>query len=255
MRLTRSRTIGALSVLGGIALWELCARLFFNPLFLPPPSAVWGRFLELARDGSLANDIAVSAQSYGLGLLTAIVTGVAIGIAMASSRVVRDVLDPWVSALNATPTIALAPLFILILGLGVESKVAICAIVMLFPILVNTYYGFSNTDQQLVEAARAYNASPWQSYLKIKLPMALPSLIAGLRLAAAHGLVGVVVSELFGAKAGIGLLIQSSAETFDTRALFVGISLLGVVGVAITYALIAVERRIGRWRVAQEESA
>jgi NitT/TauT family transport system permease protein len=255
MNKARSRTIGILSVLIGIGLWEACSRLFFDPLFLPPPSAVWGRFLQLAGDGTLIDDITVSGQSYLLGLAVAIVAGVLLGVAMASSPLVRDVLDPWVSALNATPTIALAPLFILILGLGVESKVAICAIVMLFPILVNTYYGFSATDQQLVEAARAYAATPWQSYLKIKLPMALPSVIAGLRLSAAHGLVGVVVSELFGARAGIGLLIQTSAETFDTRALFVGISLLGVVGVVITYALIAVERRIGRWRVAQEESA
>lgn len=255
MRRTRSRTVGIASVLIGIGLWEVGSRLLFDPLFLPPPSAVWGRFLELVADGSLATDISVSAQSYGLGLVMAVVVGVLTGVAMASSRIVRDVLDPWVSALNATPTIALAPLFILILGLGVESKVAICAIVMLFPILVNTYYGFSTTDQQLVEVARAYAASPWQSYLKIKLPMALPSVIAGLRLAAAHGLVGVVVSELFGARAGIGLLIQSSAETFDTRALFVGICLLGVVGVLITSALIAAERRIGRWRVAQEEAA
>jgi len=255
MNKSRSRTIGLLSVLIGVGLWELCSQLFFNPLFLPPPSAVWARFLELVADGTLAEDISVSAQSYGLGLVVAIVVGVLTGVAMASSRFIRDVLDPWVSALNATPTIALAPLFILILGLGVESKVAICAIVMLFPILVNTYYGFSMTDQQLVEAAQAYAATPWQSYVKIKLPMALPSVIAGLRLAAAHGLVGVVVSELFGARAGIGLLIQTSAETFDTRALFVGICLLGIVGVGITYILIAVERRIGRWRVAQEESA
>lgn len=254
MNKPRSRTIGIASILGGLALWELCSRLFLDPLFLPPPSAVWGRFLELLGDGSLATDIAVSGQSYLLGLLVAVVAGVLLGVAMASSTLLRDVLDPWVSALNATPTIALAPLFILLLGLGVESKVAICAIVMLFPILVNTYYGFANTDQQLVEVARSYNASRWQSYFKIKLPMALPSVIAGLLLAAAHGLVGVVVSELFGAEAGIGLLIQSSAETFDTRALFVGISLLGVVGVAITYALIAVERRVGRWRVVQEES-
>ena len=255
MNRSRSRTVGLLSVLIGVGLWELCSRLFFDPLFLPPPTAVWGRFLELASDGTLAEDIGVSAQSYGLGLLAAVVVGVLTGVAMASSRLLRDILDPWVSALNATPTIALAPLFILILGLGVESKVAICGIVMLFPILVNTYYGFSMTDRQLVEAAQAYAASPWQSYVKIKLPMALPSVIAGLRLAAAHGLVGVVVSELFGARAGIGLLIQTSAETFDTRALFVGICLLGIVGVVITYILIAVERRIGRWRVAQEESA
>ncbi|GAB3729069.1 ABC transporter permease [Nocardiopsis nanhaiensis] len=249
----RTKLIGAASVTGGVLMWEVGARLFFDPLFLPPPSAVFVRFLELLADGTLLRDIGVSGQAYLLGLVIALGVGVTVGLAMAASTLVRDIFDPWVSALNATPTIALAPLFILILGLGVGSKVAICAIVMVFPILINTYYGFSNTDRQLEEAARAYSASPRQVLLKVKLPMALPSFIAGLRLAAAHGLVGIVVSELFGANAGIGLLIQTSAETFDTRALFVGISILGVFGVTITYLLIWVERRVGRWRVESSE--
>ncbi|MFD9961299.1 ABC transporter permease [Amycolatopsis sp. NPDC058986] len=253
MTKARTRTLGAVSVFGGIALWELLSRTVFDPLFLPPPSAIWTRFLDLAADGSLPRNLGVSAQTYLLGLAFAIAGGVVLGVVMAASPLLRDLLDPWVSALNATPVIALAPLFILMLGLGIASKVVICALVMVFPILVNTFYGFSTTDPQLVEVARAYAATRWQNYVKIKLPMALPMVIAGLRLAAAHGLVGVVVSELFGAKAGIGLLIQSSAETFDTRALFVGVVVLGIVGVAITYALAAVERRVGRWRVVQQQ--
>jgi NitT/TauT family transport system permease protein len=176
-----------------------------------------------------------------------------IGITMAASRTLREILDPWVAFLNATPTIALAPLFILILGLGLSSKVAICAIVMLFPILLNTYYGLTGTDAQLVETARSYNAKPWQVYWMVKFPMAVPSFVAGLRLAAAHGLVGVVVSELFGARAGIGLLIQESAETFDTAGLFVGICVLGIAGVLVTYALIFAEKRVGKWRPKEGE--
>jgi NitT/TauT family transport system permease protein len=181
-------------------------------------------------------------------LVLAIAAGGVVGVAMAASRTTRDVFDPWVSFFNATPTIALAPLFILIFGLGLWSKVVICAIVMLFPILLNTYYGLSGTDPQLVETARSYSANPWQVYTKVKFPMAVPSFVAGLRLAAAHGLVGIVVSEFFGARAGIGILIQNSAETFDTAGLFVGICVLGFAGVIITYALIFAERRVGKWR-------
>ena len=251
--INRSQAIGLASVVGGVALWEVVARLFFSPLFLPPPSAVWTRGVELLQDGELWTDVTTSAQAYLIGLVIAIAAGGLIGIAMAASRTVRDVLDPWVSFLNATPTIALAPLFILILGLGVSSKVAIIAIVMVFPILLNTYYGLAGTDPNLVETARSYSARPWQVYVKVKFPMAVPSFVAGLRLGAAHGLVGVVVSEFFGAKAGVGLLIQESAETFDTAGLFVGIALLGFAGVVITYALIFAERRVGRWRPAEEE--
>jgi NitT/TauT family transport system permease protein len=249
----RSRLTGLASVILGIALWEVVARAFFSPLFLPPPSAVWSRALELIRDGTLWEDISASGRSYLLGLLIAIMAGATIGIAMAASRTLRDILDPWVAFLNATPTIALAPLFILILGLGLSSKVAICAIVMLFPILLNTYYGLTGTDAQLVETARSYSARTWQVYWMIKFPMAVPSFVAGLRIAAAHGLVGVVVSELFGARAGIGLLIQESAETFDTAGLFVGICVLGIAGVLVTYALIFAEKRVGKWRPKEGE--
>ena len=245
----RSRLTAAFSLALGAALWEIAGRWLVNPLFLPPLSAIGERFFQLAADGRLGRDIVASSQAYLLGLATAIIVGVGVGVAMAASRLVRDMCDPWVAILNATPTIALAPLLIVVLGLGIESKVAVCAIVMVFPILVNTYAGFSNTDEQLVEAARAYSATARQVYTKVKLPMAVPYLIAGLRLAAAHGLVGVVVSELFGARAGIGLLILNSAETFDSRALFVGIIILGIAGVTVTYTLLWLERRFARWRL------
>jgi NitT/TauT family transport system permease protein len=253
-RKNRATLLAALSLTMGAVLWEVLGRWVVNPLFLPPLSQVWVRFLELVQAGQLATDIAASSQAYLLGLAVAIAIGGTAGIAMAASKIIRDLLDPWVAILNATPTIALAPLFIVALGLGIESKVAVCAIVMLFPILVNTYMGFSNTDEQLVETAKSYCASPRQIYTKVKLPMATPYLIAGLRLAAAHGLVGVVVSELFGARAGIGLLILNSAETFDSRALFVGIIILAVAGVTITYGLIWLERRLARWRTTEQEA-
>jgi len=248
----RSAVIGICSIVGVFILWQVLGMFVLNPLFLPPPTAIWDRFIELIHTGvrgvTLGQDIIASSQAYFAGLALAIVIGGAVGIAMAASRVIRDILDPWVAVLNATPTIALAPIFILVFGLGVTSKIAVCALVMVFPILVNTYSGFSNTDASLVEAAKSFGASNRQIYAKVKLPMAIPYLIAALRLAAAHGLVGIVISELFGANAGIGLLILNSANTFDSRGLFVGIIILGAAGTIITYGLLALERHLGRWR-------
>lgn len=248
-----SKFWAVVSVVFGLLLWEVLGRWVVNPLFLPPPSSIWPRFLELVANGQLGNDIWTSSQEYLLGLLVAILVGTSVGIAMAASRIIRYLLDPWVAVLNATPTIALAPLFIVMLGLGIESKVVVVAMVMLFPILINTYAGFSNTDEDLVETARSYCASPRQIYAKVKFPMAVPYLIAGLRLASAHGLVGVVVAELFGARAGIGLLILNSAETFDSRALFVGIIILAITGVTITYSLMWAEKKIAGWRLEERE--
>lgn len=252
-RKTRVLRRGLSSLLLGALLWELVGQLWANPLFFPPLSQIWTRFLELLANGELAQDIAASAQEYSLGLLMAIVVGTSIGVLMAASRFTRDVLDPWVSALYATPVLALAPLFILIFGLGIQSKVAVVFLVMVFPILINTLAGFSSTPGHLVEAARSFSANGRQVYVKVKLPMALPFLAAGLRLAASHGLVGIVVAEFFGARQGVGLMISQAAQTFDTRALFVGIFILGMTGVTITYGLMAVERRLSRWRIQDSE--
>jgi NitT/TauT family transport system permease protein len=126
---------------------------------------------------------------------------------------------------------------------------------MLFPVLLNTYIGLSNTDQDLVEAVRSYGANGRQVYVKVKLPMALPSIVTGLRLALSHGLVGVVVSEFFGAKYGIGMMIFTSAQTFDSDALYMGVIILGLTGVVLTYVLLAVERRVARWRFVKGEAA
>jgi len=246
------RAIGSLIV--GAVLWELAARWAENPLFFPPLTDIWGRFLTLAGDGTLAENLAASFQEYGWGFLAAVLIGGGLGVLMAASRFARDVLDPWVTMLNATPVIALAPLFIVIFGLGLSSKIAIVFLVMLFPILLNTFIGLSNTDDDLVEAIRSYGAKGGQIYAKVKLPMALPQIVAGLRLALSHGLVGVVVSEFFGARAGIGMMIFTSAQTFDTNALYVGVIILGLTGVVLTYALLAVERRLARWRFQKEAS-
>lgn len=242
-----------LSLAAGAVLWQLAATWIDNTLFFPKLSTIWARFIELVNDGTLQRNLTASFQEYAYGFIVAVSVGVALGVLMAASRFAREVLDPWVSLFNATPVIALSPLFIVIFGIGLSSKIAIVFLVMLFPILLNTFIGLSNTDQELVEAVRSYGANGRQVYTKVKLPMALPTMVGGLRLALSHGLVGVVVSEFFGARNGIGMMIFTSAQTFDSDALFVGVIILGITGVVFTYALLMVERRLAKWRFVQEE--
>src|SRR5690606_31719863 len=123
--------IGAASIVGGLLVWQLAAEfLVRDPLILPSLGAIWERFVEYRDEGTFARDLAWSAQVYALGLLLAIVIGVVTGVAMASIRIVRELLDPWVAVLNATPTVALAPIFIVVFGLDLDSKVAVCTIMM-----------------------------------------------------------------------------------------------------------------------------
>ena len=155
--------------------------------------------------------------------------------------------------LYATPIIALSPLFILWLGIGVASKIAIVFLTAVFPILINTIAGLTATDRTLVEVARSFGASKAQIYLKIRIPAATPFILAGLRLSVARGLVGVVVAELSGARAGLGFLILTSAQNFDTAALFLGVIIFAIAGVASVGLLNWLEQSLASYR-AQEQS-
>jgi NitT/TauT family transport system permease protein len=150
--------------------------------------------------------------------------------------------------LYAMPIIALGPLFILWLGIGIGSKIAIVFLTAVFPILINTVTGLTNADRILIEVARSFGANSFQIYTKVRMPAALPFIIAGLRLSVARALVGVVVAELFGARAGLGFLIVNAAQSFDTAGLFVGVIVLAIAGVVSVELLKWIEAVLAPWR-------
>jgi NitT/TauT family transport system permease protein len=209
---------------------------------------VLARAVELWRAQELQVHMWTSLLEFTLGFVIASVVGIAAGVMMATSETLRDLADPWVSMLYSTPIIALGPLFILWFGIGMSSKVAVIFLVVVFPVLLNAFVGLSTTDPGLLEAARSFGATTAQTFSKVRFPAALPFIVTGLRLGVARGLVGVVVAELFGAKAGLGYLILISAQTFDTAALFVGVLILAFSGVVAVEVLKWIERRLAPWR-------
>jgi NitT/TauT family transport system permease protein len=232
-----------------MALWELCARVLVrNDLFFAPLSAVALRAAELWSTGELQTHIEASFLEFAGGFLLSVVIGIAFGVVLAESRIIRGLVDPWMSMLYATPIIALGPLFILWLGIGLTSKIAIVFLTAVFPILINTVTGLTNTDRTLIEVARSFGASPLQIYTKVRMPAAVPFIIAGLRLSVARALVGVVVAELFGARAGLGFLILNAAQSFDTAGLFVGVIILAIAGVISVELLKWIEAMLVPWQ-------
>src|SRR5712691_3751080 len=162
-RVKRSTWRGALSVLLAALLWEVVARTVVdNPLFLTPLTAVLVRGTALWGSGALQKDIVASFQEFAVGFVVASAGGILMGMVMASSETVRDLVDPWVSMLYSTPTIALAPLLILYFGIGLTSHVVVVVLVVVFPVLINTFAGLANTDRSLIEVARSFDASPVQ---------------------------------------------------------------------------------------------
>jgi NitT/TauT family transport system permease protein len=245
----RRRYLAALvSVAGGLALWELISRyVVANALFLAAPSQIALAIYRLARSGQLWHHISVSSAEFALGYVIACVLGIALGLAMASSATVKQALQPWVSGLYATPTIALAPLFILWFGIGIWSKVIVVITLVLFPVTINTEAGLRTTSERLIEMLRSFGATRWQIFVKVSLPSAVPFILAGLKLGIGRGLIGVVVAELFGSRAGLGNLISQSADAFNMPELFAGVVVLAFAGIVMTAGFGWLEGRLVPW--------
>jgi NitT/TauT family transport system permease protein len=239
---------GLLSLIVVASLWEIAGRSGRWPLILAPISDIWGKFIELTASGELARHVLVSLNEFFVGFAIAAVFGIFLGIVIASSPAAKDFIDPWVSAVYATPTVALAPLFIFVFGIDAPSKMAVVFLLAVFPIVINTATGITSTDRVYIEAARSFSANKAQIFSKVLIPSALPFIVAGLRLGIGRGLVGVVVGEFIGARAGLGYLIFRSSQGFQIDAMWVGVFLLAGTGVLAVSVLQHVERRMAPWR-------
>jgi ABC-type nitrate/sulfonate/bicarbonate transport system permease component len=229
--------------------WELLGRyVLTNRLFFAPLSDVVLAAINLWRTGELETHIWVSFSELLEGVAVAIVFGIIVGVAIGISQRTREYVEIYITALYATPLVAVTPLLILWLGIGVVSKAAVVFLTAVFPILINTASGVRATDALLLEVAQSFCANRRQIITKVMLPAAVPFMLTGIRLGIGRGIVGVVVGELFGARAGLGYLIFISGQTFDVPALFVGIITLAIMGVGLTFAAELVERRALRWR-------
>ncbi len=250
----RSRRRAVLSVLGGLALWELVGRyVVTNPILFAPFSKVLAAGWALLVSGELLQDLAVSASEFAIGFGLATLVGVALGFLMATNRAAQDVLDPWVSFFYSSPLVALIPFFILVFGVGISSKIAIIFTVAIFPILLNAFVGIRSTSADLLEVGAAFNCTRAQIFSKILFPAALPFVIVGLRLGIGRALTGVVVSELFGSTAGLGWLIGTAGQSFDTPTVLFGVLMFSVFGVAMVEGLKWIERLLAPWRKTVQE--
>jgi ABC-type nitrate/sulfonate/bicarbonate transport system permease component len=250
----RSRRRAVLSVIGGLVLWELVGRyVVTNPILFAPFSKVLEAGWTLLVSGELLQDLAVSASEFAIGFGLATIVGVALGFLMATNRAAQDILDPWVSFFYSSPLVALIPFFILVFGVGISSKIAIIFTVAIFPILLNAFVGIRSAGADLLEVGAAFNCTRAQIFSKILFPAALPFVIVGLRLGIGRALTGVVVSELFGSTAGLGWLIGTAGQSFDTPTVLFGVLMFSVLGVAMVEGLKWIEHLLAPWRKTVQE--
>src|SRR6266436_8504221 len=244
------KILGAAAVILFLTAWELCGNTLqlINPMFMSAPSFVFKAAFQLFASGEIFNDLYVSGIEFVVGYLLSIVVAIPFGIAIGWYKRFAYVCDPFVNAMNATPRIALLPLVIIWLGIGILSKVGIIFLGAVFPLLINTRDGVKTTPYNLLTAARSFGASEWMLFRTVVLPSTIPFILTGFRLGLGKAIVGVMVGELYAATAGIGFMITVAGATFQTDKVFVGVFIFALSGMILVELLTRVERRFDKWR-------
>ncbi|MCU0500128.1 MAG: ABC transporter permease [Anaerolineae bacterium] len=229
--------------------WQAITLFQLIPAFLvPPPIEVARQFIEVIENGLLLRHTWVTLQEVLVGLTLGVSFALFLGYLIAESPLLEDFLSPLIVALQSTPVVAYAPLLIIWFGSGMTSKVITCALIVFFPMLMNTIVGIRSVPRNLRDLMRVLQANRWQTFLKLEIPSALPVLLTGLKTSATLAVVGAVVGEFINASAGLGFLINLARNQFDTPLVFVGVISLAVMA-RVLYGIVAVlERRLLIWK-------
>jgi ABC-type nitrate/sulfonate/bicarbonate transport system permease component len=219
-----------------------------NPMFMSAPSLIWKAAVDLVSSGEIWNDLRVSGIELFWGYFLSAVVAVPFGIMVGWYKKASHIFDPFINAMNATPRVALLPLVIIWLGIGILSKVGIIFLGAVFPILINTRDGVKTTPLNLLNAARSFGASERLIFKNVVLPSTIPFILTGLRLGLGRAIVGVMVGELYAATAGIGFMITVAGATFQTDKVFVGVLVFALTGMIGMEVLTRVEKRFDKWR-------
>jgi NitT/TauT family transport system permease protein len=238
-----------LSLVAGVVAWEGLINLFHYPaFFLPRPGQVWERFLAVIADGTLAKNMLVTLVEALSGLVLGLVTASILGYFIAKSRTLERALTPYLVASQAIPVVALAPLLIIWFGFGLRSKILICALIVFFPILVNTVIGLKSVEPNLRDLMRSLRASRWQTFVKLELPAALPILLGGLKIGATLSVIGAVVGEVVSRDRGLGSLVDIGNSRFDTALVFVAVATLITIALGLFGLVALLEKLLLSWK-------
>ncbi len=241
--------VGASTVLAFFLAWEAVIRGgLVDPLFLSSPTRIARAGYHLFADGEIWKDLRVSGTEFILGYLLAAGVAIPLGLALGWYRRLYFCLAPFIDVLNAVPRVALLPVIVIWVGIGIWSKVVVVFLGAVIPMLINTFSGVKTTEERFLKVARSFGASELKVFWSIVFPGTVPFIFTGLKYAAGRALLGVVVGELYAATAGIGFLITVAGATFQTDKVFAGILIITATGVVVVELLNRLERRFDAWR-------
>lgn len=238
--------------LGMLVLWEFASGSLVSDFWVSSPTKVFHALIRLWNDGllgaALEDTIAETAAGFVLGAALGMFLGVALGI----NKMIARICDPFLLGLYSLPRVALIPLFILWFGIGFKMKVVFTALLVFFPIFMNTLSGIRNVDHDLIDVLRVMGASRFDTVRKVFIPAALVWVFAGLRISVPFALIGAVIAEMFSSNVGLGYLISVTANQFDTAGLFATLAVTTALGLMLDALVRILERLLVRWQPAEK---
>lgn len=231
-----------------LVLWEITVRtLDVSEILFPAPTRIVEALIQGFREGPFLRHTLVTLQEIIYGFAFAVVAGLLVAVWVTSSRLAEKIVLPIVVVLQTVPKVALAPLFLVWFGFGMESKILTTALIAFFPVLINATLGFNSTSSEQVNMMRSFGASPIQVLTKLRFPSAVPSIVAGLDVAVVLSVIGAIVAEFVGSQAGLGYLIIASNTSLDVATMFAALVILSVIGLTLHYAVVLLGRRLAFW--------
>lgn len=239
----RDRLLSIVSPIALFVVWEIAARLhWIDTRFFPAPSTIAGTFATMIANGELAANTLTTMERLAIGIVAGGVPGLLIGLAMGLYRPIHALLDPLIAATYPVPKSAILPLILLIFGLGEASKVAMVAIGMFYPVVINTAAGVQQIDKIYFDVGKNFGARGWATFRTIAFPGALPFIMTGVKLGVGLGLILIAIAEMVGAQSGLGFLIWNAWQILQVNVMYVGLITIAVIGFVLTVVLNEIER-------------
>ncbi|MET0502261.1 MAG: ABC transporter permease [Candidatus Binatia bacterium] len=239
-------------ILGFLLLWEVASGRWIEPFLISSPSRIFWSLIAGFQSGDLLLHTWVTFQEIAIGFPLGAVTGIALGYCFGRSRLLAEIFEPIIIALNGIPRTAVAPLFIVWLGIGIWSKVGVVFLLTFFLNFFNTYTGMRQMDQEYVDLARLMGVRGWKLSFKVIFPAISPYVFTGIRTSIPFAVIGAIVGEFIAATEGVGFFIRMSAGIFKTADVFVGIIVLMIMVIVMDKIAEIVERRALRWQTQTE---
>jgi ABC-type nitrate/sulfonate/bicarbonate transport system permease component len=236
-----------LSIAAGIAIWEIAGRMT-SQAFMVPFSTTIAQLWQLVFSREFIVQFIDSSELFLTGFILALAVGMPLGMLLARVRVLRVGLEPYIMILYATPMVALIPFILSMMGFGFAPKVLVVFLFAVFPVIYNTVEGARSIKPELVEVAQSFRSTEWALWRDVMVPYTLPYAMTGVRQAIGRALVGMIAAEFFLSSTGLGQLIMTASQNFDTGGVFASVLVIALIGVGLMRLGLAIERHFARWR-------